>query len=166
MSFRFPVTDPPPIEYVVRDSEKAREQTRGSIEQQAVAEPETQVVKPAPQKLRGRPAISLRGVCKDFVVGLKLKRVLAGVDFDIYPGVTLLFGPNGAGKTTVLKLLSGRLPPTRGRVEFVQGGAPAPFFAPEGARVWSTHSRCRRTCSCLHQAKRRRLGLSLLYSRE
>ena len=42
--------------------------------------------------------------------------VLAGVDLEIGPGLTLLVGPNGSGKSTLLKLLSGVERPDRGRV--------------------------------------------------
>jgi branched-chain amino acid transport system ATP-binding protein len=47
--------------------------------------------------------------------------VLHGVDIALAPGqVFALLGPNGAGKSTTLKVASGRLPPTAGRV-FVDG---------------------------------------------
>ena len=43
--------------------------------------------------------------------------VLRGVDLDVRPGeVFALLGPNGAGKTTTLRVVSGRLRPTAGRV--------------------------------------------------
>jgi ABC-type polysaccharide/polyol phosphate transport system ATPase subunit len=43
---------------------------------------------------------------------------LRDVSLDIVPGAALgLIGPNGAGKSTVLKLLTGILQPTEGRVE-------------------------------------------------
>jgi ABC-2 type transport system ATP-binding protein len=43
---------------------------------------------------------------------------LAGVSFEARPGEVLGFlGPNGAGKTTTMRILSGFLAPTRGRVE-------------------------------------------------
>lgn len=44
---------------------------------------------------------------------------LAGVDLEIPEGVVYgLIGPNGSGKTTALNVISGFLPPTKGRVEF------------------------------------------------
>jgi ABC-2 type transport system ATP-binding protein len=43
---------------------------------------------------------------------------LDGVSFEARPGEVLGFlGPNGAGKTTTMRILTGYLPPTRGRVE-------------------------------------------------
>jgi ABC-type branched-subunit amino acid transport system ATPase component/ABC-type branched-subunit amino acid transport system permease subunit len=45
--------------------------------------------------------------------------VLFGVDLDVADGGLLaLLGTNGAGKSTVLRVVSGLLPPTRGRVHF------------------------------------------------
>jgi ABC-type multidrug transport system ATPase subunit len=43
--------------------------------------------------------------------------VLAGVDLEIGPGLTLLLGPNGCGKSTLLKLAAGIEQPDSGRVE-------------------------------------------------
>lgn len=43
--------------------------------------------------------------------------VLAGIDLEIPPGLTLLLGPNGCGKSTLLKLASGVERPDAGRVE-------------------------------------------------
>ncbi len=43
--------------------------------------------------------------------------VLAGIDLEIPPGLTLLLGPNGCGKSTLLKLASGVERPDGGRVE-------------------------------------------------
>ncbi|MEA2603714.1 MAG: type transport system ATP-binding protein [Acidobacteriota bacterium] len=43
--------------------------------------------------------------------------VLAGVDLEISPGLTLLLGPNGCGKSTLLKLAAGIEQPDTGRVE-------------------------------------------------
>ena len=41
---------------------------------------------------------------------------LEGVDLRIGPGMTGLLGPNGAGKTTLMRILTGVLRPTSGRV--------------------------------------------------
>ena len=42
--------------------------------------------------------------------------VLAGVDLDLGPGLTLIAGPNGCGKSTLLKVAAGVERPDRGRV--------------------------------------------------
>ncbi|HEY8039462.1 MAG TPA: ATP-binding cassette domain-containing protein [Polyangiaceae bacterium] len=38
------------------------------------------------------------------------------VDFDVPPGVTVLFGPSGAGKSTTLAAIAGLIRPTSGRI--------------------------------------------------
>jgi len=43
--------------------------------------------------------------------------VLAGVDLEIGPGLTLLLGPNGCGKSTLLKMAAGIERPDSGRIE-------------------------------------------------
>jgi ABC-2 type transport system ATP-binding protein len=40
------------------------------------------------------------------------------MSFSCRPGVTALVGPNGAGKTTLLRMLTGVVPPSRGRVSW------------------------------------------------
>jgi ABC-2 type transport system ATP-binding protein len=45
---------------------------------------------------------------------------LIDVSVDIEPGVTGLLGPNGAGKSTFLKLLTGQLRPSQGRVRLLE----------------------------------------------
>ena len=59
-------------------------------------------------------------------------QVLFDVDFDLYPGeVHALIGENGAGKSTMMKILSGYLEPTSGKVTL--DGAPASFASSEDA---------------------------------
>ncbi|MGH9276565.1 MAG: ABC transporter ATP-binding protein [Acidimicrobiales bacterium] len=65
------------------------------------------------------PTIEVRDVSAWF--GQKV--ALSDLSCSFGPGVTGLLGPNGAGKTTLMRLLSGLLPPSRGRV-FVAGGDP------------------------------------------
>ncbi|TDQ80651.1 amino acid/amide ABC transporter ATP-binding protein 1 (HAAT family) [Dongia mobilis] len=44
---------------------------------------------------------------------------VAGVDLSVEPGeIRAIIGPNGAGKTTLVSLISGRVPPSSGRIEF------------------------------------------------
>ena len=46
-------------------------------------------------------------------------RAINGLDLDVYEGEILgLIGPNGAGKTTLFNVISGFIPPTRGKVIF------------------------------------------------
>lgn len=61
------------------------------------------------------PLLELRGVNKSFGV----VHVLHDVDFAVYPGqVTALVGDNGAGKSTLVKIISGGLEPTSGKMLF------------------------------------------------
>ena len=58
------------------------------------------------------PTIEAEGVSKWY--GDKV--AVSDLSFALRPGVTALLGPNGAGKSTTLKLLTGLLRPSRGRV--------------------------------------------------
>jgi len=63
------------------------------------------------------PAIEIRGLVKDFAVGLSGLRLRAvdHVSFAVRPGEIFgLLGPNGSGKSTTIKLLLGLLEPTAG----------------------------------------------------
>jgi branched-chain amino acid transport system ATP-binding protein len=62
------------------------------------------------------PLLSIQNVSKRFG-GLM---AVSEVSFDVAPGeIVGLIGPNGAGKTTLFNLISGYLPPTEGRVRFL-----------------------------------------------
>ena len=63
------------------------------------------------------PAISVRGVVKDFGRGDTAVRALHGVEADIMPGeLTYLVGESGSGKTTLISIIAGILFPTQGAV--------------------------------------------------
>lgn len=50
--------------------------------------------------------IKAKGICKSFAD----KKVIAGVDLDIKPGMIFgLLGPSGAGKTSLIKIITGQL---------------------------------------------------------
>jgi putative ABC transport system ATP-binding protein len=71
------------------------------------------------------PAVSCRGVTKNYGTGNSEVMALRGVDLDVYPGeLTLLVGPSGCGKTTMLSVLAGILNPTAGEM-IVLGSRPA-----------------------------------------
>jgi branched-chain amino acid transport system ATP-binding protein len=77
------------------------------------------------------PILRLRGVGRRFG-GLN---AVQGVDLDVAPGERRgILGPNGAGKTTLFNVISGDLPPTSGRIEFV-GRDVTPLSAPAMAKL-------------------------------
>ncbi|WP_029029497.1 sugar ABC transporter ATP-binding protein [Salinarimonas rosea] len=59
------------------------------------------------------PVLSARDISKSFGP----VEVLGGIDLDLEPGrVHAVIGENGAGKSTLMRILSGHLPATRGRL--------------------------------------------------
>ena len=59
-------------------------------------------------------AIQVSALCKDFGAF----RAVSDVSFDVRSGEVLGFlGPNGAGKSTTMKMITGFLAPTRGRIQ-------------------------------------------------
>jgi putative ABC transport system ATP-binding protein len=63
------------------------------------------------------PAISVRGIVKDFGSGDTKVRALHGIDIDVFPGeLTYLVGESGSGKTTLISIVAGILYPTEGSV--------------------------------------------------
>src|SRR5438105_12307050 len=78
--------------------------------QPAVVNPQTGFSGKLPD---GRPAtIEVQNVSKWY--GDKV--AVSDLSCTLGPGVTALLGPNGAGKSTTLKMLTGQLRPSRGRV--------------------------------------------------
>ena len=72
-----------------------------------------------------RPLLEVQGLARNFG-GVVAVREL---DFVVEPGqIKAVIGPNGAGKTTVFNVISGALPPTRGRV--LLDGRPLPAGRP------------------------------------
>ncbi len=68
--------------------------------------------------------LSLRGLCKQFRLGLRQVVALDSVDLDSREGQFLsLLGPSGCGKSTVLRILAGLESPTAG-VALVHGEPP------------------------------------------
>jgi branched-chain amino acid transport system ATP-binding protein len=91
------------------------------------------------------PALRLEGVRAAY----ERVEVLKGVDLTVAPGqVFALLGPNGAGKSTTLRVVSGRMRPTSGRVlvdgQDVTGTAPDKLArrglcsVPEGRGIFPT----------------------------
>ena len=66
----------------------------------------------------GGAAVELRGVVKDFAIGLRgMKlRALDHVDLRVARGEVFgLLGPNGSGKSTAIKIMLGLAEPTKGK---------------------------------------------------
>ncbi len=62
-------------------------------------------------------SVSIRGVHKVYDGGALPVRALDGVDFDVFPGESvMLMGPSGSGKTTLLSIMGCILRPTSGSV--------------------------------------------------
>ncbi len=67
--------------------------------------------------MSAHPAISVRGIVKDFGSGETRVRALHGIDLDIDPGeLTYLVGESGSGKTTLISIIAGILYPSEGSV--------------------------------------------------
>ena len=67
-------------------------------------------------------AVVVDGLVKDFRpgFGLRKKRVLHGISFEVHEGEIFGFvGPNGAGKTTTLKVLMGLIRPSGGHASIL-----------------------------------------------
>jgi D-xylose transport system ATP-binding protein len=76
------------------------------------------------------PLLQLQEITKSFGA----IEALRGISFDIAPGeVVALLGDNGAGKSTLVKIISGGLPATSGKVIF--DGSERHFASPAEAKV-------------------------------
>lgn len=68
---------------------------------------------PAP----GRPLLSVRGICKNFVSPKGTTVALSEIDLDVHEGEFLsLVGPSGCGKTTLLRIIDGLTEPDAGEI--------------------------------------------------
>ncbi|TGD98114.1 ABC transporter ATP-binding protein [Methylobacterium nonmethylotrophicum] len=75
-------------------------------------------------------------VVRDLAFSYRNQPVLDGIDLALARAETVaLLGPNGAGKTSLMRLLAGRLVPSRGSVR-VAGGDPAREAAVRRAIAW------------------------------
>ena len=55
-----------------------------------------------------QPVVSVRNVIKEFQNGEEMRRVLKGVDLDVYPGeLMVVLGESGCGKSTLLNIIGG-----------------------------------------------------------
>ena len=55
-----------------------------------------------------KPVVSLRGIVKEFMSGEEVRRILKGVDIDVFPGeLMVVLGESGCGKSTLLNIIGG-----------------------------------------------------------
>ena len=63
--------------------------------------------------------LSLRGIVKEFMSGDEIRRILDGIDLDVYEGELLvILGESGCGKSTLLNIIGGMDQMTEGSIEF------------------------------------------------
>ncbi len=98
-----------------------------------------------------RTLIEVRGLRKEFRLGLLMRRVLAvrGISFEVKEGSIFGFlGPNGAGKTTTIKMLTGLIAPSAGTAAIFGDAIPSPRamrrvgFLPESPYVYPYLTPC------------------------
>ena len=54
------------------------------------------------------PIVSVRNIIKEFKSGEEMRRILKGVDLDVYPGeLMVVLGESGCGKSTLLNIIGG-----------------------------------------------------------
>lgn len=64
-----------------------------------------------------QPIINLRGVTREFPSGEEIRRILNGIDLDIYEGeLMVILGESGCGKSTLLNIIGGMDHMTNGRI--------------------------------------------------
>jgi ABC-2 type transport system ATP-binding protein len=87
-------------DWLVKDIVRELSERRGAVEEQKIAE-------------LHEPALRLSNMTKRF--GKKV--AVRSLNLNVHPGeIVGLVGPNGAGKTTSLRVLTGIIKPTRGRI--------------------------------------------------
>ena len=63
------------------------------------------------------PLVVVRSVVKEFMSGEEVRRILKGVDLDVYPGeLVVVLGESGCGKSTLLNIIGGMDRMTSGEV--------------------------------------------------
>ena len=63
------------------------------------------------------PLVSLRGIIKEFQNGDEIRRILKGIDLDVYEGELLVvLGESGCGKSTMLNIIGGMDQATEGQL--------------------------------------------------
>lgn len=64
------------------------------------------------------PIMEVKNICKDFVAGRKIRRVIESMSLDVSDGdFVALVGPSGCGKTTALRIMAGIIPSTKGEIK-------------------------------------------------
>ena len=64
------------------------------------------------------PIVSVRGIVKEFKSGEEMRRILKGVDLDIFPGeLMVVLGESGCGKSTLLNIIGGMDRMTEGELK-------------------------------------------------
>lgn len=54
------------------------------------------------------PVVKVRGIIKEFMSGEEIRRILKGVDLDVFPGeLVVVLGESGCGKSTLLNIIGG-----------------------------------------------------------
>ncbi|WP_245419946.1 peptidase domain-containing ABC transporter [Phyllobacterium salinisoli] len=81
----------------------------------ATPEEDTSRIFPVPVGQSSTASLALRDV--SFSYGEHMPKILDGIDIDVAPGECIaIVGPSGCGKTTLLKIMSGLISPTAGKV--------------------------------------------------